>query len=57
MMGDVRVYRLKATLQSDDGKTWVVRQVDYLMEKKAEWERSKFMSHDQCNEWIFVLIE
>jgi hypothetical protein len=57
MMGVVRVYRLKATLQSDDGKTWVVRQVDYLMEKKAEWESSKFVSHDHYTEWIFVLKE
>jgi len=57
MMGGVRVYRLKATLQSDDGKTWVVRQVDYLIEKKADWERSKFISHDHCMEWIFVLKE
>jgi hypothetical protein len=56
-MGGVRVYRLKATLQSDDGKTWVVRQVDYLIEKKADWDRSKFVSHDHCMEWIFVLKE
>ncbi len=51
------MYKLKATLQSDDGKTWVVKHVDYLTQKKADWERSKFISYDHCMEWMFVLKE
>lgn len=52
-----RVYRLKATLQSDDGKTWWVTNVDYLTERRTGWEKSKFLPHDHCREWRFVLEE
>jgi hypothetical protein len=51
------MYRMKATLQSDDGKTWKVFHVDYLTEKKIGREKSEFISHDHCMEWKFELIE
>ncbi len=51
------MYRLKATLQSEDGKTWLVEKVEYLLEKRAGWERSKFVSHSHCSNWRFTLEE
>jgi len=51
------LYRFRATFQSDDGKTWFVQKVDYLMEKKFGRERSEFLSHEHCMEWKFILEE
>jgi hypothetical protein len=53
----VNVYRLKATLQSEDGRTWLVQKVEYLLEKRTGWERSKFISHNHCTKWRFILEE
>ena len=50
-----KMYRFKATLESKDGKIWIVKKVDYLAE--SGWQGSEFLNHDHCSEWTFKLIE